>query len=399
MPSPALLPKLILALALSLPTLATAADKNPGRKIGLTLGSNAINAAIDRVDDIGSWYYTYGPYPDRQGRNRTRSMAFRSGKEFVPMIAGRGFWLDDSYKRQCVFDKRFVVKGRPLCGSKVIETALAGVMRDFRGHPRPPQYLMLQNEPWNRKPGRDNPYKGHNVSVTPAQAVQTMRLAQGPARRLGLKLVSPTVDRKMSWFSDFLRQCAADQTCDVTRIAVFSVHKYQCDRKSWRTEFARDGFRKQLLRKVPAQSVGMSAAQWRAFVYSRPIWVTETSCSYDDDYAAAERKPNPKYPLRTNVDSCLRASGTDPDPKYGLLPEVLAMGDDKIARIAWWTTYVSLNKVGGSVFAANPGTPLDRARAVRLFDESGKRLTPIGRAIRQAYRDPAQLDTVECSAR
>lgn len=389
---------LVLALLVQPTVVGPVKAERGGQKIGVILASPDINRVVSKVADIGSWYYTYGPYPDRTNVRSTLQMAFQTGKEFVPMITGRGFPLDNSYKRRCTFLRSQVKAGQQMCTPQMIETSLRRMLSRFAGHPNPPQYLMLQNEPWHRTTGKENLYKGKNLVMTPWQAAQAMARIQPAARALNLKLVSPTVDNSLTWFPEFLKRCVDDATCDIEALHAFSVHKYQCDKASWQKTYGQRGFQAALLRKMQGYKAGgMTPAKWKKYIYSRRIWVTETTCNHDPDYTAAEKQTQPQYPIRTQEQSCLRASGAHDDPEYGSLPVILEMPANKIERVAWWTTYTRARGFHDTDFAPTLQNPLDRLRAVRLFDEAGDQMTPVGRMIVQAYRDPGGLAQMDCA--
>lgn len=379
---------------------AASLNKNSGKKIGLILGPNAPDKVINKASNIGSWYYTYGPYPNRQGKNNTLNMSKASSKEFVPMIYGRAFFKDDTYSNnnKCALAYKFVTKDSPLCTSKEIKTSLQAMLTGFKNHKNPPKYLMLANEPWIPVAGKINIWQGKNILLTPWQEAFKMSLISPATSQLNLDLVSPTADIwNPEWLSHFLKRCVEIKKCNINDIKVFSVHKYTCDRKSWVNEFTHKQFQARLFKKLKDYKNGrMTPAKWQRYINSRKIWVTEASCNKDLDFIAEQKKSSPSYPIRTQSKSCMRASGKHTKNTYGSLPTILSMSDTQIERIAWWTTYAP-TKGYKDHYSASSKNVADRVRAARLFYEKGNYLTPMGKLIEQAYNDATKINNVKCT--
>lgn len=84
------------------------------------------------------------------------------------------------------------------------------------------EWLMGFNEPWTH-------ITGEITATAWAQWMQPL------AEKLGLKLVSPTINvANVGWSADFLNACAAeaenpDFPCNVHAIAAISIHDYACN--------------------------------------------------------------------------------------------------------------------------------------------------------------------------
>lgn len=384
-----------------LPTvsLSEALHADSGKRLGLAMGYQTTKNALLTVQDIGSWYYMYDPYPTRTGRLSTLAMAKASGKEFVPMISEHKFYLDESHTAYCVFVQRLVAEDAPLCDTATVQKSLKRMLGEFSGHAVKPRYLMFDNEPWTQSPDTNATWNGQNVKVTPWQAASKMVIVQPAADRLGLTLVSPTADQKGVWISEFLKQCVQMPGCDINKIQVISVHKYVCSRKSWQEDFVERKWQARLLERVKDSGNGMTPEKWADYINTRRIWVTETNCNGDPDYRRAAQQPDPQYPIRTQEEFCLRASGQENPEVYGSLQELLSMDTSNVERVSWWVAYAS------KAFAGRKQTDsrvdrndrIDWTMADRMVEENGNELTPVGRLIAQAYADPTRLGKVDCA--
>ena len=298
-------------------------------KRGLILGEAVIPASLQQFGHSVSWFYNYKQTPHQwQG-----DWADTNGVEFVPMISKP--WVnnvDGSIK--CYFEnyRHKEIPDIPECSqSDVVDIIVSSKLARHNGII--PRYLMGFNEMYTDPGGRD---------LTPSEAADYWALYVQPAAlAAGLELVSPTTGAKLSarrraivWFADFLKQCydkrnEKKNSCDVELITKISIHNYDCRESHWRSWFTDDD---SLMTRLLIKEMGSygNEKNWSAYIRSRPLWVTETSCYHEPSELGLSQP--------SNKESCLRITGKK-GSSHGIGSIATIEEVDIFERYAWWTTW------------------------------------------------------------
>ena len=169
--------------------------------------------------------------------------------------------------------------------------------------------LMGFNEMYNNPPP---------VDLTPQEAaLYWRRFVQPAAIATGLELVSPTLNartRAVKWFADFLKECYAERNnsqhpCDIELIKMFAVYQYDCRESNWDDWYGGDNSEMVTGLIVNLGDFG-GKNNWREYIVDRKLWVTETSCYWE------EVDPPPEsftfeFPHPDSKEQCLRITGQD----------------------------------------------------------------------------------------
>ena len=93
----------------------------------------------------------------------------------------------------------------------------------------------------------------------------------------------------------------AKNPCDINLIKVFSIHDYKCGQKYWEDNYTlKTGtFYKELY----SQLGNYKGYDWKTYIDSCELWVTETNCNGDPD-----AKEGPDGGIDSE-ESCLRITG------------------------------------------------------------------------------------------
>lgn len=280
------------------------------------------------------------------------------GVEYVPMMAHRRLFLPDgsSCEFGAVAFKEKKMK-RPCTEDQLVEV-IEGTRKQMS---KPLRYLMGWNEPYDF-----GNHKAAKKYITPKEAADWWRQIMQPvARRTNLSLVSPTTGaphKKWNWTQNFLEECwnlkNATPSCDVESIAAFSVHDYKCSEQYWLKSYGngKKSFQAQLAHAMQ----GLGGKDWRSYVSSRPIWVTETNCGGDGDLPSGE-------------ESCMRITNQRPNltTENGVIGRgsIATMRDlHTIDRISWWNTWnaneKNRSKTATAMLVDSAGTLLPPGRAI-----------------------------------
>lgn len=218
------------------------------------------------LTNVSSWAYRYSLFIDNPDAAR---WFYWNKIEFVPHLAHKKVPLPGG---SCNFDKA------PLCTDSLLDEALAVSESQLQGQKM--KYLMGWNEAYDHS-NKLAPKKW----IPPTQAATWWRLhVQGMAARANLSLVSPTTgveSKKLNWFGDMLLACWNQRNlgCDVETIVAFSVHDYKCGEDYWKENYGVDGIFQRKLTNYITERDESHEKNWREYVQSRPIWVTETNCN------------------------------------------------------------------------------------------------------------------------
>jgi hypothetical protein len=344
--------------ALLMALLAQGADAG---KIGLCC-MECTQTTYQPLANVSSWAYRYSLFVDDAD---TAAWLAKSGIEFVPHLAHKQVPLPSG--DSCHFDKA------PFCTDDQLDSALA-----YNAGGATIDYLMG----WNEAYDKGNKKAVFKYIAPPDAATYWRTYVQGMATRNKVKLVSPTTGvspNKISWMGSMILECYAQlsQGCDVDTIAAFSVHDYKCSQTYWETNYGTNGvFQTKLTQFLSANSTG-AGKDWKSYVASKPIWVTETNCNGDSGW--------PSTGPVDRTEQCLRISGQKADQdcgEYGKCGKgsiATMQSMDTIERVSWWNTWNQNAK--GRAKTAN----------AMLVDEDGT-LYPAGRAISNGF-----LTTTDCS--
>jgi hypothetical protein len=307
--------------------------------------------AVDHFNGSVSWFYNYKHTPI--GWQST--WADDNDIEFVPMIPGPWLWNESGKGKKCFFDE-----GKsPLCTL----TDVIDVLQDAkttRSNGVEIKRLMGFNEMYNNPPP---------VDLTPQEAaLYWRRLVQPAAIATGLELVSPTLNAKtkgVSWFADFLKECYDKRNdslypCDIELIKMFAVHQYDCRESIWNDWYGGDNS-KMVTGLIANLGVFGEKNNWKEYILDRKLWVTETSCYWEN-----------KNPHPDSKEQCLRITG-QMEATHGRGSLVKMEEMENIERYSLWTTWNEQIKPNYLVY------------------KSGKHLTPLGKA----YLNPGDK-SVDC---
>ena len=207
------------------------------------------------------------------------------------------------------------------------------------------RYIFGTNEGWNE----------HDSNITPAEALGIWTTYTQPvSQELGLKLLAPNVGKskvQLDWFEDFLKQCWDTSACDVDLIKGVVVHEYDCRESYWVENYdeSRGFFFADLLRRLGSYG----GKDWSSWLSSQEIWVSETSCFWEDEQA----HPN-------SVEHC-KSITSQKAASHGMGSLQWLQKNARITRYAWWTV----------VFT-------DPAMAQSYMLDTGlRRITPAGAAV------------------
>lgn len=365
------------------------------------------------------WYYNYEPSLPAEMKKYLNTEQV----EFVPMVGWRHFWLNPpgyeenskcagkTNKCDCYMNNLDLTPetGKPpdnaegndskiKCdvGGGDLEAILKQTMNGLTGKAKP-KYLMGFNEP------EDTHFKHKNIS--PQEAVYYWRYFLQPvAKKLGLKLITPTVNNGFckdhsygcqymgTWLAKFLQKCydARDDKeypCDVDQIKGVSYHGYECFEKFWTDKFTpgTGTFIKDM--KTQMKGYGGDGYNWDNWVDSRKLWVTEFNCN-NDGYGSLDFKGTMLLASMKEIceriegkakdvnckKGCPRKDGSkvwgpkDPDTgkrvpyEWGKGSVQALQQSDYVERFSWWNTW-------------NPGkSTVASARVLnaRLVDDDGK---------------------------
>lgn len=346
-------------VVISLLVLSGMVLRTTATKVGLCC-ENCNATQYSPFSNASSWAYRYSLFID----DPSAAMWLADNRvEFVPHLAHHHVPLPNN--AACNFDHAGAAT--PLCTAAMLDGALAYAKK---------QATVTHLMGWNEAYDRGNK-KAKKKYIAPADAATWWRLhVQGMAARANLSLVSPTTGaekNKLEWLGDMLLACWSqrDQGCEVETIAAFSVHDYKCSEAYWRTTYGEAGaFQTGLAAYLAHGTAGMdgmnSNYNWTAYVFARPIWVTETNCNGDTGW--------PPTAAVTGPEQCARITGQRADAPcgdYGKcgVGSIAAMESmPTVARVSWWNTWQ--NNAGGDVKTAN----------AMLVDATGT-LFPPGRAV------------------
>lgn len=259
----------------------------------------------------------------------------------------------------------------------------------------PVRYLFGANEPW----------EGAAQEEPVDEYVEEWRhFIQPAADELGLTLGTPTLKqgsdlnaKAIDWFYDFSSRCwnlAQDPTapCDLSKIKVLQVHRYNCKAAYWATHFSSPGGTLyQNLRTAFAHGPGGNddpcpwAASWSEWIDSLPIHITEMSCEGEEKIEnGVVVKPAPD-----NAGGCERISGqTESNFGHGAVREIVDSLPN-VERLCWWPLYYNNwdhHNIEGGLNS-------------RLVDGDGE-LTPLGRAYLQPGVDfESTTPVIDCTNR
>lgn len=158
-----------------------------------------------------------------------------------------------------------------------------------------------------------------------------------------------------------------DKPCDIDMIKKFSVHDYKCYQFYWEKNYAEGGkFHTTLASRLEELLPG--ERDWYDYIVSRPLWVTETNCNWDNDRVKGHKDD----PRPTALESCQRITGqTGGDWGIGSIKTMIGM--DNIERVSWWNASNSLSKYR------------EMTKVARLVSWEGEVLPP-GRAFLSDFR-------------
>lgn len=378
------------------PTTPTPTPTLPNKKLsplGINTGVFADQRLIDKLGDIGSWYYNYSPDPNRESYNSV-NWANRFEKEFVPMISGKQYVFQNS-QGQCTLTPNFRSPGSQdqVCTTQRITDDLLSMKKNF-GPRNQPSYLIGFNEPFKTTvdPTSSGPY-----AIDPVEAAEAYGKIISSAESAGLKLTSPSISLEMSalnWMNTFLRSCydrrnLASDPCLIEKIEILNVHQYDCSSSFWITNYKNRGLKNSLISRLG----NYGGFDWSSYILNKKIWITETNCNWEQDFAADQREG--KF-SRNPTETCLRSTGQKAGHGMGSLYELQNMPEE-IERFAWWNLYAN-PYVNSDLPTGVNTSSINRITAVRLYDENLVR-TVNGDAYYQAYSDPAGLKSVNCSSK
>lgn len=365
-------------------------------KQGVILGVFLNQAFIDQLGNIGSWYFRYSLHPNSIVDNNyvnSVSWANKYNKEFVPMIPEKRFKYDEGEESCALLDDFLTGANDHVC---TIDEMVAAIeqMKALFNTTNQPKYLMVFNEPHQK--GADLVGNPTTYLMSPLQVARAWGRIQKVGEQTNLKLLTPATSIEpvaVDYFTQFLKSCHdlrndPNYPCDVETIYAINNHAYECKESYWVDNYLNKGFQKTLIQKMG----NYGGRDWKDLIMSRKIWLTETTCNWDQD--VRKEQSQGRY-VRSSKESCLRATGQRADFGDGSLATISSLGDAEMERFAWWTLHIDPYKHSdvGSITASS----LNRILASRLYDENYQQ-TPIGRAYYQAFQDPTKMDQVDCES-
>ena len=333
-------------------------------KWGVCIGGPYAEGVQLRVDASPiSWMYNYNTNPGTyiwgdfvaQSSNDVVGWLNTWHIEYVPMVSDRSF-----HPLSGPTDSRglcwLVTDSTPVDFANRVRcsvTQMVEQLLDMKSRLRVPvRYLMATNEPWGMDP-----------FLSAEEAAEIWRhYLQPAASGAGLLLISPSVGiAHVTWLAEFITACydRRDQKppCDITTLAAFAVHEYDCKESFWRLQYEQHGFRARAAAELDKRGRS-DAAFWNAFLSTRRFWVTETNCNWEYDDGRNKWADPPD-----GIESCRRLSGQRPHTHgHGSITTINELQD--VAAYAWWT--ISSN-------SAEPGT---RHYNSQMANEEGCLLGP-----------------------
>jgi hypothetical protein len=257
---------------------ASATGDAPPPKKGIPFGQYSRAELSKQFGDAQvSWFYNYELAPT----DWQVEWANANGIEFVPMVArdiirrrdgGRCCFEPGSPSSRCD-------AGEPTCTLDEVSDLLRTTKA--RMTTTPVTYLLGYNEPYN-----------NDDDLQPPEAVKYWRkFVQPAAEDAGLTLVSPTtkyVSSQSQWLAQFLMRCydarLLQRPCTVGKIKAFAVHSYDCRESFWERNYARANAQdpSNLWGNLKRALGTYGGHDWAKYVDSRPLWVTETNCFWED---------------------------------------------------------------------------------------------------------------------
>lgn len=368
------------------PEVTTPAPLRGKDRMGVIMGVALNQQFVNQMPDFGGWYYRYTPHPnsiiDSGETINTVTWANQYNKEFVPMIHNLNYNLGPG-KGSCG-----LISGlnNNECSVEQLVNNINEIKALFQSSNQP-QYLITFNEPYKNTAQVGGP---SIAVITPEEAIKAWGKINELAKQTQLKIVSPSTSVEtaaLKWTSEFLKLCHdRPLTCDLNLIEAFNVHGYECTSKYWQDTYIKKGFQKSLISLMK----NYGGRNWQDYIMGRKIWVTETTCNWDLDFVSEK---NQNRFVRSNTESCLRATGQREGFGEGSLKTIYEASDNDIARFAWWTNY--LDPFKNSDVSEITDSSQNRIAASRLFDDFYE-LTPIGRAYFDIIENGKNPKSIDC---